>query len=114
MTKLVPWGYSLLVLTGIGCPVSYRAMKMTARGLSVTNADVELIPGAKGCIVSHHSGPQNSAGYENCYGPQPLRLGLDLLRHLRLYFATEEHVLYFTAADAGMPPAAGEVKLQSQ
>jgi hypothetical protein len=30
------------------------------------------------------------------------------LQHLRLYFATEEHILYLTAADAGMPVAARE------
>jgi hypothetical protein len=83
-------------------------MKMTARGLIVTNADVELIPGGKGCIVSHLSGPEHSAAYENCYGTPPLTLGLDVLQHLRLYFATEEHVLYVTAADAQMPAAASE------
>lgn len=86
----------------------YRAMKMTARGLSVINADVVLTPGSKGCSVSYNSGPEHSAAYENCYGPQPLMLGLDVLRHLRLYFATQEHILYFTAADAGMPAPAKE------
>ena len=83
----------------------YRAMKMTTRGLSITNADVELIPGAKGCVVSSFSGPEHSAAYQNCYGSLPLTLGLDVLRHLRLYFATQEHILYFTAADATMSTA---------
>jgi len=86
----------------------YRAMKMTTPGLSVTNADVQLIPGAKGCIVSKNAGPEGSAAYLNCYGSPPLTIGLDLLQHLRLYFATEEHILYFTAADAGRPAAASE------
>jgi hypothetical protein len=86
----------------------YRAMKMTLPGLSVTNADVELVAGSKGCIVSKDSGPEHSATYQNCFGNPPLTLGLDLLRHLRLYFATEEHVLYVTAADAGRPAAASE------
>lgn len=83
----------------------YRAMKMTAQGLSVTNADVELVPGSKGCFVSTSAGPQRSAAYADCHGVVPLTLGLDVLRHLRLYFATKEHVLYFTPADAVEPPA---------
>jgi hypothetical protein len=86
----------------------YRAMKMTLPGLSVTNADVELVAGAKGCIVSSSAGPEHSAAYQNCYGSPPLTLGLDVLQHLRLYFATEERILYVTAADAAMPAAAGE------
>jgi hypothetical protein len=79
----------------------YRAMKMTLPGLSVTNADVQLVAGlAKTCEVSAHSGPEHSATYKNCFGNPPLSLGLDVLRHLRLYFATEEHILYVTEADA--------------
>jgi hypothetical protein len=85
----------------------YRAMKMTARGLSVTNADVELVPGSKGCTVSSSAGPERSAAYADCLGSVPLTLGLDVLQHLRLYFATKEHILYFTAADAGMPAGVG-------
>jgi hypothetical protein len=75
----------------------------------VTNADVELVAGAaKGCILSPDSGPEHSATYKNCFGNPPLTLGLDLLRHLRMYFASEEHILYITAADAVMPAAASE------
>jgi len=84
----------------------YRAMKMTLPGLSVTNADVQLVDGlAKRCELSLDSGPEHSATYKSCFGSPPLTLGLDVLRHLRLYFATEEHVLYVTAADAGRPAA---------
>jgi len=85
----------------------YRAMKMTLPGLSVTNADVQLVPGLDNrCGLSKDSGPEYSATYKNCFGNPPLTLGLDVLRHLRLYFATEEHVLYVTEADAGRPAAA--------
>jgi hypothetical protein len=86
----------------------YRAMKMTLPGLSVTNADVQLLAGLnKKCELSRDSGPERSATYKNCFGNPPLTLGLDVLRHLRLYFATEEHVLYVTEADATreVPPA---------
>jgi hypothetical protein len=87
--------------TEAGKPQShYLAMKMTAKGLSVTNADVYLVAGNKACVVSSNVGPEHAVGYANCSGNPPLLLGLDILRHLRLYFATKEHVLYFTAADA--------------
>jgi hypothetical protein len=87
----------------------YRAMKMTLPGLSVTNADVQLVAGlAKRCDLSVDSGPEHSATYKSCFGNPPLTLGLDLMQHLRLYFATEEHILYVTAADAERPAAATE------
>lgn len=54
------------------------------------------------------STPEHSATYKNCYGSPPLSIGLDVLQHLRLYFATKEHILYLTAADAGMLAAARE------
>lgn len=87
----------------------YRAMKMTLPGLSVTNADVQLVAGLdKSCDFSPNSGPEHSATYKSCLSNPPLTIGFDLLRHLRLYFATEEHILYITAADAGMPSAASD------
>jgi hypothetical protein len=79
----------------------YRAMKMTLPGVSVTNTDVLLLPGLeKSCQLSASAGPGRSANYQNCFGRSPLTLGLGVLKHLRLYFATQEHVLYVTAADA--------------
>ncbi len=79
----------------------YRAMKMTLPGVSVTNTDVLLLPGLeKSCQLSASAGPGRSANYQNCFGRPPLTLGLNVLKHLRLYFATQEHVLYVTAADA--------------
>jgi hypothetical protein len=33
-------------------------------------------------------------------GEPPLLLGLNVARHLHLYFATKEHVLYFSDAAA--------------
>jgi hypothetical protein len=87
----------------------YRAMKMTLPGLSVTNADVQLVAGLdKRCDLSSDFGPDHSATYKKCFGNPPLILGLDVLQHLRLYFATEEHVLYVTTADAGGPAAPSE------
>jgi hypothetical protein len=83
----------------------YRAMKMTLPGLSVTNADVQLVPGlAKSCNLAT-SGPEHSVNYQNCFGSPPLTLGLDVLRHLRLYFATEEHIVYVTEAEAAREEA---------
>jgi hypothetical protein len=79
----------------------YRAMKMTLPGLSITNTDVELVAGLnKECGLSPDAGPERSASYKYCFGSPPLALGLEVLKHLRLYFATEEHILYITEANA--------------
>ena len=87
----------------------YRAMRMTLPGLSVSNTDVQLLAGLdKKCELSRSAGPEHSATYTKCFGNPPLALGLNVLRRLRLYFATEEHILYVTTADAGKAAAASE------
>jgi hypothetical protein len=51
-------------------------------------------------------GPDRAAQYTECVGSEaPLRIGLDVLEKLHLYFATKENVLYYTAADAGFEAA---------
>jgi hypothetical protein len=46
--------------------------------------------------------PANGAGgYSGCEGIVPLTLGLNVLKHLRLYLATKDNTLYFTLANAG-------------
>jgi hypothetical protein len=75
----------------------YRAMQLSAEGLSVVNANVRLIQrsGAT-CRISSRFG---STGYEDeCMGIHPLNLGLNVLKKLHIYIATKEKVLYFTPA----------------
>jgi len=77
----------------------YRAMALTGSGLTVKNARIELrtVPPGSHCSL-RTMGP---ARYEGCTGGEPpLLLGLNVARHLHLYFATKEHVLYFSDAAA--------------
>jgi Aspartyl protease len=81
----------------------YIAMKMTASGLTVNNPRINLRPppsGDLGCRLVVSRGRVEGAGYTNCMGAVPLRIGRRLMKSLRLYFATKEKVLYFSAADA--------------
>lgn len=78
----------------------YIAMKMTAPGLSVTNPNITLLPAppySASCSLVTRS---TSTAYERCLGYFPMKLGRNVLEKLRLYFATKEKVLYYTAADA--------------
>jgi hypothetical protein len=78
-------------------------MKMTAPGLAVKNPSIKLTqpPAAEvGCRLNASKRRAAGAGYEDCLGPVPLKVGLSLLAELRLYFATKENVMYFTAANA--------------
>jgi hypothetical protein len=80
----------------------YRAMALTAPGLSVNNARVQLLPRPSNCTLTIGFGRNAVAQYSDCIGAEaPLRLGMDVISKLHLYFATKENVLYFTAADAG-------------
>lgn len=84
----------------------YRAMAITAPGLTLNNALVRLLPRHASCGLALSSGPDRAAQYTDCLGDEaPLHIGLDVLEKLHLYFATKENVLYFTAADAGFQAA---------
>ncbi len=85
----------------------YRAMKLSAQGLDVINANIKLLePPGLGCVLTNRSGV---AAYDGCYGRHPLQLGLSVLSKLHVYIATKEKVLYFTpavVADASQSPTA--------
>jgi hypothetical protein len=81
----------------------YIGMKMTAPGLTVTNPRIKLTKppdAAVGCRLNTSKARAAGAGYEDCLGPVPLKVGRSLLRELRFYFATKEKVMYFSAANA--------------
>ncbi len=83
-----------------GHPVAhFRAMALTGRGITIRNAQIELVTGkADLCSLSTKF---MVAHYEDCKGAEaPLRLGLNVARRLHLYFATKERVLYFSDAAA--------------
>lgn len=79
--------------------VYYRAMKLTAPGLKVTGARIQLLAPSKWCQVTSFGFLHGTVGYDGC-GVHPLELGLSVIEKLHLYFATGEGVLYFTAADS--------------
>jgi hypothetical protein len=83
----------------------YRTMALTGSGLIIANAKIRLVAGPfggnrrAGCALMTH-GSGGVAHYDGCHEEAPLTLGLDVLRRLHLYFATREHVLYFSDAGA--------------
>jgi Aspartyl protease len=85
----------------------YRAMRLSAQGLDVINANIMLVEprgvGA-GCTLTRRSG---AAAYEGCYGAHPLHLGLSVLSKLHVYIAIKEKVLYFTPAVVGDQSSVG-------
>ena len=84
----------------------YRAITLTGNGLKISNARIGLRTSKnKDCILvaPFRSSP---AVYSGCMGGEaPLRLGMNVASHLHLYFATKEHVLYFSDANASKQAA---------
>ena len=76
----------------------YRAMKLSAEGIDIINARVQLIdlPENTSCSLSRHS---DAAAYDGCLGRHPLQLGRSVLTKLHIYIATKEKVLYFTPSN---------------
>jgi predicted aspartyl protease len=82
----------------------YRAMRLTAPGLTVTNTRIRLLPSNKRCRrllnrggeIGYYRGPSQQL----CGGAYPMYLGRNILQELRMYFATGENRVYFTAANA--------------
>ncbi len=87
--------------SGAGTPSAhYRAMKITAPGIVITNSKIELRRSNDGCTL--YGGKKGTvATYgDDCDGVYPLSIGRNVLQQLRIYFATKEKVMYFSAADA--------------
>ncbi len=80
-----------------GTTYHYRTMQLTASGLKVTNARIRLVDPDKNCPFDKTT---KVASYL-CAGGYPMVLGEDVLKQLRLYFATKEGKLYFTSSEVG-------------
>ena len=79
----------------------YRAMALTANGLRVANAHIYAHKSSDCEKKSNLRLDEDGAlGFGQCYGAYPLILGLSVLRELRMYVATKENKMYFTAWDA--------------
>jgi len=80
----------------------YRVMALTSGALQVLNTQVRLYRDPSGCMVAARVArdADGAVGFEGCENVYPLRLGMNVLKKLRLYLATKEQKLYFTLADA--------------
>ncbi len=79
---------------------SERLMQLSIPGLTIKDAKVILAPPID-CRLLATGGTADAAAYvHQCMGVYPMQLGRNVLQKLRLYFATGENVLYFTAADS--------------
>jgi hypothetical protein len=72
----------------------YRAMRLTAAGLSVADENVRLIdPPSDTCRLARKN---DAIGYTGCLYRYPLKLGSDVLKKLHIYIAAKENLMYFT------------------
>jgi hypothetical protein len=92
---------------GDGC--SYcQSITLKAEGLEIRNARVNVVNSvSKSCRLSVPKSESGVATYD-CLGAFPLRLGVNVLSTLHLYFANGEKKLYFTDAVAKMASAGAE------
>jgi hypothetical protein len=86
----------------------FRAMQMTARGMTVRNSRIQLVEPATqrasgkltGCKLETSGRTGGGAGYSGCENTYPMHLGRNVLNQMRFYFATKEKMIYFTLANA--------------
>lgn len=94
---------------GVGPVLGVRAMGLTARELSLPDAQVHIIgDGQRKCGTAKSVRGSNAISYGNCLGIVPFEMGTDLLQHLRIYIASREKMIYITRnAPGGGAAAAG-------
>jgi len=84
---------------GNGCAYC-RSITLKAQGLEIRNARVNIVNSvSKSCRLSVPKSEKGIATYD-CLGAFPLRLGVNVLSDLHLYYANAEKKLYFTEAGA--------------
>jgi hypothetical protein len=86
-------------------PSYFRAMELSAEGLSIMNTRVRLRPVDKRCALVAPRNNKNAAYFEGCKNNYPLQLGMNVLSKLHIYLANKEKKLYFTADTAPLPTA---------
>jgi hypothetical protein len=89
------------VIDGNGRKIAqYRAMKLTAEGLTLTDEKVRLIDQPN--TTCHLARKGDVIGYTGCLYRYPLRLGSDVLKRLHVYIATQDNVMYYTVNTEGV------------
>jgi hypothetical protein len=87
-----------------GRSVAIRLMSLSAAGVTVNNARVQLYARPDTlCNLGHAT--DGAIAYENCFNVTPFALGADLLKRLRLIIGSERNEIYVTAADGGVDQA---------
>ena len=84
------------------------SITLKAQGLAIQNARVRMIQTTS--PDCHFIAPNlfGAAAHFDCPGAFPLRLGMNVLSQLHLYFANGEKKLYFTRANVNAPDASAE------
>lgn len=89
---------------------SYRAMALTAKGLTMKNVRIRLYNDIRSPCDPRMFSRENAAsaravaiGFQGCFSRAPMSIGTDLLRKLRIYIAAKEGKIYFTRAEAPPP-----------
>ena len=100
-------GAALSRIYGIGADVlgegqdHFLFMSLTAEGVEVMGANIAIEKDdGYDCGLQTSLGEDDAAGYTSCGNLYPLKLGLDVLQQMHVYFAMGEQMMYFTAADA--------------
>jgi hypothetical protein len=91
----------------------FRAMQLTAPGMTVRNSRIRLVPAPAKmradiqCTLQFSGRRGGGVGYSGCENRYPMNLGRNVLTQMRFYFATKEKKIYFTLANAtkGAPAA---------
>jgi hypothetical protein len=78
----------------------YRLMKVVAGDLRLPDVEIRLAPGLRSCTLSKTGMFGEVWEYQGrdghlCFAAYPLTLGRSAIEHLRLYFATQEKMIYF-------------------
>lgn len=78
----------------------FRSMRMAAGALKLPDVQIRLAPGLRSCRLSKEGLFGEVWEYQGrdghvCFAAYPLTLGRSVTEHLRLYFATQEKMIYF-------------------
>lgn len=84
-------------------PYRYRFKSLSLNGVAVRNPDIGImLDKAAESFWKHHTDkPAHNVATGYSFQPDPVILGMDVLRQLHIYIAYGEQKLYVTAASAG-------------
>lgn len=94
---------------GPGQFVGTRMMGLNSRKVSLPDVQVHIIDDTqRDCEYAQSARGSNAISFRNCFGIVPFEIGTDLLKQMRIYFASKEERVYFTLNAASTGPAAAD------